>query len=119
MPKALSLNLSAGSSSAPSPGSTAAVDSPKTGKTATTMRLPSSTSLQSVSCSEGYVIPHEVSGRTLSLRLGLRALLLLGQLHPPCQPLMDCGRQVGGVAARLLDQRRVELDQDWALRISA
>ena len=34
-------------------------------KTATTMRLPSSTSLQSVSCSEGYVIPHEVSGRTL------------------------------------------------------
>src|SRR5690348_4510561 len=64
-PRALSSNPSAGSLSAPSPGSTAAAGSPRTGKTATTMRSPSSTWHQSASCSEGSAIPHNVSGRTL------------------------------------------------------
>src|ERR1700750_282289 len=64
-PRALSSNPSAGSLSAPSPGSTAAAGSPRTGKTATTMRSPSSTSPRSASCSEGSAIPHNVSGRTL------------------------------------------------------
>jgi len=38
-------------------------------KTATTMRSPSSTWHQSASCSEGSAIPHNVSGRTLTLQL--------------------------------------------------
>src|SRR5690348_12438695 len=59
-------NPSDGSSNAPLPGSTAAVDWLRIGKTATTMRSLSSTSPRSGSCSEGSVIPHEVSGRTLS-----------------------------------------------------
>src|ERR1700748_2890080 len=63
-PRALSSNPSAGSLSAPSPGSTAAAGSPRTGKTATTMRSPSSTWHQSASCSEGSAILHEVFGRT-------------------------------------------------------
>ena len=59
-PKASSSNPSAGSSSAPSAGSIAAAGSPRTGKTATTMRSPSSASPPSASCSESSVIPHEV-----------------------------------------------------------
>ncbi len=39
---------------------------PRTGKISTTTRSPSSASPPSASCSENSVIPHEVSGRTLS-----------------------------------------------------
>ena len=57
----------AGSSSARSPGSTAAADWPRTGKTSTATRSASSSSLPSALCSESSAILHEVSGRTLRL----------------------------------------------------
>ena len=50
------------------PGSTAAPDWPRTGKTSTVTRSPSSSSPQSASCSENSVILHKVSGRILIVR---------------------------------------------------
>ena len=47
------------------PGSTAAPDWPRTGKTSTVTRSPSSSSPQSASCSENSAILHKVSRRTL------------------------------------------------------
>jgi hypothetical protein len=49
-------------------GSTAIAGLPRTGKISTTTRSPSCASPLSVSCSENFVIPHEVSGRTLRHR---------------------------------------------------
>src|SRR5712664_160123 len=57
----------AGSSSAPSLGSTAAEGSPRIGRTSTERRSRSCASPQSASCSENSAIRPEVSGRTLSL----------------------------------------------------
>ena len=48
------------------PGSAAAPDWPRTGKTSTVTRSPSSSSPQSASCSENSVILHKVSGQALS-----------------------------------------------------
>ena len=59
-----------GWSNAPSPGSTAAADWPRTGRTSTATRSPSSNSRPFDSCSENSVILHKVSGRTLSVRPG-------------------------------------------------
>ena len=58
-----------GGSNAPSPGSTAAADWPRTGRTSTATRSPSSSSRPFDSCSENSVILHKVSRRTLSLIL--------------------------------------------------
>ena len=59
---------SAGSSSARSPGSTAAEGWPRTGRTSTEARSHSCGSPQSASCSEGSAIPPDVSGQTLSAK---------------------------------------------------
>ena len=76
----------AGSSSARSPGSTAAADWPRTGKTSTATRSASSSSLPSALCSESSAILHEVSGRTLRHSL----------LKPPTDyPL--CRRPIGAL----------------------
>ena len=64
-PRASSSSPGAGLSNGRSPGSTAAGDWPRTGKTSTATRSPSSSSPQSASCSENSVILHKVSGRTL------------------------------------------------------
>ena len=55
------------------PGSTAAPDWPRTGKTSTVTRSPSSGSPQSASCSENSVILHKVSRRTAPHLLDRRA----------------------------------------------
>jgi hypothetical protein len=54
-----------GSLNAPSRGSTAAEGSPKIGRTSTEQRWRSCASLPFASCCEGFVIPYNVSGRTL------------------------------------------------------
>src|SRR6516225_9957880 len=64
--KASSRSRSAGSSSAPSPGLTAAGDWPRTGRTSTEPRSPSSSSPPSASCSENSATPDKVPGRTLN-----------------------------------------------------
>ena len=64
-PKASWFCRSAGSSSAPSPGSTDAEGSPRIGKTSTARRSHSCASPQSASCCENFVIPLDVSGQTL------------------------------------------------------
>ena len=69
-PRASSCCPSAGLLNAPSPGSIAVVGWPRTGKTSTATRSASSNSPPSASCSENSVIPHKVSGRTLSVRPG-------------------------------------------------
>src|SRR6202022_3712551 len=55
----------AGSSSAPSLGSIGAAGLPRTGRTSIEKRWHSCTSPHSASCSEDFVIPHEVIGQTL------------------------------------------------------
>jgi hypothetical protein len=55
----------AGSSNAPSLGSTGAAGWPRTGKTSTTPRSPSSASPPSACCSENSATTHKVFGRTL------------------------------------------------------
>jgi len=57
---------SAGSSNAPSLGSAAADDWPRTGNASTTRRSPSCVSPQSASCCESFATPHNVLGQTLS-----------------------------------------------------
>ena len=54
-----------GSSSAPLRGSTDAEGWQRIGRISIARRSHSCTSLQSVSCSENFAIPHEVSGQTL------------------------------------------------------
>ena len=49
---------------APSPGSAAADDWPRTGNASTTRRSPSCASPPSASCCESYPIPHDVLGQT-------------------------------------------------------
>src|SRR5277367_4091521 len=65
-PQASSHCPSAGSSNAPSLGSAAADDWPKTGNVSTTRLSPSCASPPSASCCENYPIPHDVLGQTLS-----------------------------------------------------
>ena len=65
--RASSSSPGVGWSNGRSPGSTAAADWPRTGKTSTATRSPSSSSRPSASCSENSVILHKVSGRTLRL----------------------------------------------------
>ena len=65
MPKDLWCSHAVGSSSAPLLGSTAAEGSSKIGRTSTTRRSHSYASPQSASCSENFVIPLDVPGRTL------------------------------------------------------
>jgi Transposase DDE domain len=64
-PKDLCCLHAAGSSSARLPGSTAVEGSPKIGRTSIEKRWLSCASLQSASCSESFVILHDVSGQTL------------------------------------------------------
>ena len=64
-PQASSHCPSAGSSNAPSLGSAAADDWPKTGNVSTTRLSPSCASPPSASCCENYAIPHDVLGETL------------------------------------------------------
>src|SRR6202042_796120 len=68
MPKDLWCCHAVGSSSAPLLGSTAAESSAKIGRTSTARRSPSYASPQSASCSENFVIPLDVPGRTLRSR---------------------------------------------------
>src|SRR5262245_8776333 len=64
-PRDLSYCPNAGSSSAPSRGSTAAADSPRIGRTLIAKRSHSCASPLSASCSENFAIPPDVSGQTL------------------------------------------------------
>ena len=63
------LAQAAGSSSAPSLGSTAAEGSPRIGRTSIARRSHSCASHQSASCSENFVILLDVPGQTLTLQL--------------------------------------------------
>src|SRR6266566_2903645 len=63
-PKDLCCLHAAGSSSARLPGSTAVEGSPKIGRTSIEKRWLSCASLQSASCSESFVIMHDVSRQT-------------------------------------------------------
>src|SRR6478735_1413445 len=65
--KDLSSSRSAGWSNERSHGSGDAGVSPKIGRISTERRSHFCASLQSGSCSENYVIPHDLSGQTLSL----------------------------------------------------
>src|ERR1700677_515344 len=69
-PQASSHCPSAGSSNAPSLGSAAADDWPRTGNASTTRRSPSCASPPSASCCENYAIPHDVLGQTLRIVAG-------------------------------------------------
>src|ERR1700676_521292 len=64
-PQASSHCPSAGSSNAPSLGSAAADDWPRTGNVSTTRPSPSCALPPSASCCENYAIPHDVLGQTL------------------------------------------------------
>src|SRR5271156_2704318 len=64
-PQASSHCPGAGSSNAPSLGSAAADDWPRTGNASTTRRWPSCASPPSASCCENYAILHDVLGQTL------------------------------------------------------
>src|ERR1700675_477889 len=65
-PKDLCCLHAAGLSSALSLGSIAVAGSPRTGRTSIGKRSHSCASPQSASCSEDFVIPHEVTGQTLN-----------------------------------------------------
>src|SRR4051794_24866342 len=64
--RGLSSCPSDGSWSARLRGSADAAGSPRTGRTSTARRSPSSASLPSVSCYEGFATPHDVLGQTLT-----------------------------------------------------
>src|ERR1700684_3966233 len=67
MSKDLRCYPSAGSSSAPLPGSTAAEGLPRIGRTSIATHWLSCVSPQSASCSENFAIVPDVSGQTLRL----------------------------------------------------
>jgi hypothetical protein len=103
MSKDLRCYPSAGSSSAPLPGSTAAEGLPRIGRTSIATHWLSCISPQSASCSENFAIVPDVSGQTL--RGLLRTLMLAGgwgcrrrrrlcrfETPPPASPSISASR---------------------------